>query len=586
MIKEQFEVDIKEFGGWGTIYNETVVLRYAVPYCVPIDRVVDYIVEQLTKIATIQGISISNIRNYDTLKAVQTKYVQEDRLSNGWYFYQVVLYGDRSMTSATATLERVCKSIGSIYAENGIVKDLDREEAMAEVGPFALYATWMDLITTMSSPRSVCTSLCNKDTDSIAAIQEIEGGKKNVGIGFYSDIAKQYSQNKPVIKINCVIFDSYKSGLSYQQLGDRALISISSFDRARPNLNFYYFNRLINGTIAWFKKTGEKVFDIKDDIFYTSDSKYGLEEIEEYHDIFKHYGFRVVRNLLHHSSKIIDGSRGGIVSDEIFGGGMITFAGYPVSSIKFDTLGTGLNYAYEDVAFFVKQKNCRFPMAARTYFSTKTDKTFPMYNNKSIHALISYPCIDSKFDPTLITFFEKMAERNFARNEIGDILQDFVNYIKDFQPTATPLEDDGDDIIVRWFEANTKNADSTDAHIIKMFNKQKEQLISQYRDMAKYLKNFDFSNCRPVPGLKIDEKTRQMGKKKLIINPEKEEITHVMGLPIPHTTNVRITGTLNLINKKKKKVVRKIFDIDNYYDKDTNEYTLKYNVLKRGKKKC
>ena len=67
MIKEQFEVDIKEFGGWGTIYNETVVLRYAVPYCVPIDRVVDYIVEQLTKIATIQGISISNIRNYDTI---------------------------------------------------------------------------------------------------------------------------------------------------------------------------------------------------------------------------------------------------------------------------------------------------------------------------------------------------------------------------------------------------------------------------------------------------------------------------------------------------------------------------------------
>jgi hypothetical protein len=59
-----------------------------------------------------------------------------------------------------------------------------------------------------------------------------------------------------------------------------------------------------------------------------------------------------------------------------------------------------------------------------------------------------------------------------------------------------------------------------------------------------------------------------------------------MGLPIPRTTNVRITGTLNLINKKKKKVVRKIFDIDNYYDKDTNEYTLKYNVLKRGKKKC
>ena len=112
-----------------------------------------------------------------------------------------------------------------------------------------------------------------------------------------------------------------------------------------------------------------------------------------------------------------------------------------------------------------------------------------------------------------------MAERNFARNEIGDILQDFVNYIKDFQPTATPLEDDGDDIIVRWFEANTKNADSTDAHIIKMFNKQKEQLISQYRDMAKYLKNFDFSNCRPVPGLKIDEKTRQMGKKKINYKP-------------------------------------------------------------------
>jgi hypothetical protein len=59
-----------------------------------------------------------------------------------------------------------------------------------------------------------------------------------------------------------------------------------------------------------------------------------------------------------------------------------------------------------------------------------------------------------------------------------------------------------------------------------------------------------------------------------------------MGIPIPVTTNVKITGTLNIIDKKNKKIVHRVFDMDSYYDKNSNSYSLEYNVLKRGKKKC
>lgn len=586
MIRTTFDTQMTKAGGWGEIHHELCVIRYATPLIVPNENILQMIEDKMVMIGLAQNIGVSSINTLKKISSLIPQYIHRTVLDTGWTCYQIVIYNNKEVKTVDVELGRILRAIGTIRTDGGRIMGIEEHQ------DFALYATICDLMTAITSVRYDGVVVFGTTQESIVNIMKVEDGEKSIGIGVYIDPQEEYVTNRLKINATCAIFDSYVECINTTAFKGKELALGGILGKGKPHLNRYYIKNKVDkpSKLEWCKRNIERFFELKGDILYLSDSKYGLEEIQQHHDLFNYYGFTVVKNIVHNSVKMSDNITGGsVIQDEIFAGGMLTLLGFPAKSIDFNSIRLREGYELDDVCFLTNRKgnNRRTKGFARSYMGTKTDLLKPMIDGrKSVHLVLSYPTMDSKLDDTVISFVERIGQNLSNRTKIREIAKDMVDYILSFRPSTTTIEDSDDDILVRWFNDNTKTTASTDEHILKMFNRQKEQLIKQYREMTKYLRNYDFSGCRPIPSLKLDKKVREIGEKKLVIMPEKEQISSVMGIPIPTTTNVKITGTLNIIDKKNKKIVHKVFDMDSYYDKNSNSYSLEYNVLKRGKKKC
>lgn len=586
MIRTEFDIPITKIASWGDIFHEILVVRYATPQFIAEEEIISHIISQLQMCVTATGGLPSSRDYFTTLAALDIKDIKVSQLSCGWYCYQILFYTNRENNSQIDG-KRFMKGLAYIQLNEFKLKPLHGDDTIHNIYPFAMTASHGDISGMIVNDKYNEYIVSHIDEYSNRALEDMLLGEQCVTYGLYTDVTKVCKNRQIKIKLKCKVFDSYEEGLKLKESDGLNLVTLSCANASRPTLHFYIFNNDPQNNLRWFPQRVEKYIEIKQGILFTSDSIYGLEEIEEYIDLFQEHGFRLVRNIIHHSVKVSDQFSGwGMYGSSNIYGGAVTFLGFPKNCINFSSIRLDVDYQYEDFGFLVKTKNSRFPWVARTCASSRTDRIKPMIQNKSYSVQFVYPTEEGKMPERIMEFFRTYCETGFNRMNSAELMYEMGQYFMSMAPIAQPIQESDDDILVKWFDANARTSSSTDNHIMRMFMKQKEQLIQQYRQMGKYLKNFDFSNCRPVPALTLDKKAKSKGRKTLVVEPEQENINQIMGMTIAPTTNITLKGQLNLIDKKRKRIIHRVFDIESYYDTNKNTYELKYNTLKRGKKKC
>ena len=147
----------------------------------------------------------------------------------------------------------------------------------------------------------------------------------------------------------------------------------------------------------------------------------------------------------------------------------------------------------------------------------------------------------------------------------------------------TVAEDE--DVLVKWFNMATSNAQSEEDKLKKAYEQLKNNLVREYKEVELYLANNNIANKKPVPAVRIEDTLARSGTKKMAFELLPYRLNTVgyreLRKPISYKS-MNINFLLPIKRDNTPILWRGRCLVENLYDKKTNTLNITYESIRKG----
>lgn len=204
-----------------------------------------------------------------------------------------------------------------------------------------------------------------------------------------------------------------------------------------------------------------------------------------------------------------------------------------------------------------------------------TFKSFPLEPHKPSHYIIGYvPNADDHIKA--VEYIDKMMGKFPA-----EAYEWLMLYPTKFLMTVAEDED----VLVKWFNMATSNAQSEEDKLKKAYEQLKNNLVREYKEVELYLANNNIANKKPVPAVRIEDTLARSGTKKMAFELLPYRLNTVgyreLRKPISYKS-MNINFLLPIKRDNTPILWRGRCLVENLYDKKTNTLNITYESIRKG----
>lgn len=394
------------------------------------------------------------------------------------------------------------------------------------------------------------------------AVLQIMAPEHDITFKVSSDITKKYTRNA-IIRYRFEIFDNLDKAFDAK---DKDTMYICQYNGYLGAMEFAQVNQDMRGMFHFrvMYKGTPKVTWVNDTVVFY-DGKKSLEETLPYIEEWSKDGIKQVDILQFCMNK-----------DFFYQGNMQAKDAFKYKMV--------LHYINKD-KIFVSKSILRYNNGSfggqilfepakgekRVMLSLRCGGGSPFFGDMVI------PVNANGIQSTAMKIVDKMVRCKLNR-PVGEQLQDLVHQYRDcFMDGDIDKEED---VLAQWFSFCTKSSKNADDQLLRAYEKMKESLEREYRELGTYLSCYDFSKCMAIPRVTIDEKLKENCYKSLHIEPKNIIIKSINNKKINPIEELRPMISFMVKDAKRGMMYKGEYPLTKFYKQATNEIELFYNRLK------
>lgn len=205
-----------------------------------------------------------------------------------------------------------------------------------------------------------------------------------------------------------------------------------------------------------------------------------------------------------------------------------------------------------------------------------TMKMYPNEPTRISHYILPY----EKDSEALVESFKYIDEMMHLRD--GELLS---SKLQDYPVKFLITADESDDVLVKWFNMASSNAQSDEEKLKIAYERLKEELVREYKEVEIYLAHNNMANKKPIPAIELGDTVARSIRKKVSFGKLPRRLHSVGRQELNNAINYDVTNVAFMLPNKRGKdkfYFRGNTTLDKLYNKKTNVITINEIELMKG----
>ena len=201
---------------------------------------------------------------------------------------------------------------------------------------------------------------------------------------------------------------------------------------------------------------------------------------------------------------------------------------------------------------------------------------YPNEPTRISHYILPY----EKDSEALVESFKYIDSMMHLRD--GELL---ASKLQDYPVQFLITADESDDVLVKWFNMASSNAQSDEEKLKIAYERLKEELVREYKEVEIYLEHNNMANKKPVPAIELGDTVARSIRKKVSFGKLPRRLHSVGRQELNNAINYDVTNVAFMLPNKRGKdkfYFRGNTTLDKLYNKKTNVITINEIELMKG----